>query len=119
MAHQAEQRGVVMSNGPCERLESRLDRAGWAVVQRRSGPAEDDGVRPQTWLLKSLRAPAAARVELLLRLWERYSWGYVWYDSQLSAVTVRFPADEVEGSPEATLVGVEIERENFRQLVRI
>jgi hypothetical protein len=104
---------------PLERLEARLRAAGWDVRDRQSGPAEEQ-VRPITWALESRRVPVGARVGLHLRVWERWGAYYEWHQDQLTALTVRYPAGVgAEPSPEATLVGNEIERGNWRQLVHI
>jgi len=103
-----------------KRLEARLTVAGWQVSDRHGGAAEEH-VRPITWTLESRRAPVGAVVELHLRVWERWRLDYEdWYEDQLTAVAVRFPAgDGAEPSPEANLVGDEIERGNWRQLVHV
>lgn len=105
---------------PLERLEARLKTAGWRVRERQSG-SEEEYVRQVTWTLESLRAPIGTFVELCLRVRELTSWEhYYWREFLLTAATVRHPADGGdEPGPEANLVGDEIQRENYRQLVRI
>jgi hypothetical protein len=103
---------------PLERLDDRLRAAGWAVTDSRRGEVQGD-FRQAAWLLESRRVPLGVRVELHLLVWNNWGWREYWNEERLATATVRYPSVDAGPAPEATLTGEEIERENFRQLVRI
>jgi hypothetical protein len=109
---------------PLERLEARLKLAGWAVSERQVTPADIPNVRDYRWLVESTRHPLHAQSELRLRVMGRWRYGDYWepydFDDYLTAVSIRSPlSGGVTPDAEANLVGDEIQRENYRQLVRI
>jgi hypothetical protein len=111
---------------PLERLEVRLKLAGWVVGERHELPADAPQTREFRWQLTSTRVPLHAQAELRLRVMGRWHTRDYWdaepyyFDDYLTAVSIRTPQmDGATPEAEATLVGDEIPRENYRQLVRI
>lgn len=103
-----------------DRLERRLREAGWEVRQREEA-LDGEWVRAVRWLLGSRRVPLGAEVELRLRVFERASNYYFWGEESLVAAAVRHPLADAAAQPpvEANFTGEEVERENYRQLLRV